>query len=131
MYIKNDYVTKQRHIAGLRRQLYTTGSGGKIVYQIIHDNEAFINSLLSGNEDGYPLRKEVKRDRYVLNSDAMRKTMQEATKKALDQFERQIVDYVQRDVFTIVEQTTTDALNSIMLDGTSFSPSGKQKPSHD
>lgn len=128
MYIDDDYLTMKRHIMNLQKQVqYTTGSGGRIQYQIISDNEALINSLLSGNNDGYPLRKEVKRDRYVLNSEAMRKAMQEATTKALDELEKEIANYIQSDVGNMVEQVATSTLNGIVFDGLGFSSSGKQE----
>ena len=126
MYIDDDYLTMKRHILSIRRS-FTSSPDGKIQYQIIHDNEELVNSLLDGNDDGYPLKKQVRRDRFVLNSDAMRTAMQKATEKALNQFEKEIVDYIQRDVSTLVEQTATDALNSIVFDGMSFSPSKQQK----
>ncbi len=131
MYIDDNYLTMKRHIMNLKRSITTTSTDGKIHYQIIADNEAFINSLLSGNEDGYPLRKEVKRDRYVLNSEAMRKAMQEATTKALEQLEKEIVNYIQRDVSMLVEKTATDTLNSIVFDGTSFVSTGHNTQAQD
>ena len=124
MYINDNYISMKRHIDNLQKQLDTTTWGGRIEYQIIHDNEAFVNSLLSYNADGYPLRKEVKRDRYVLNSEAMRKAMQEATTKALEQLEKEIVNYIQRDVSIMVEQVATNTLNSLVFDGLGFTTSG-------
>ena len=45
-----------------------------------------------GSDLSYPLRKEVKRDRFVLNSEAMREAIQNATEIALNQMEKEIID---------------------------------------
>ena len=128
MYIDDDYLTMQRHILNMKRS-FVSSSDGKIQYQVIRDNEEFINSLLNGNGDGYPLRKQVKRDRYVLNSEAMRTAMQKATEIALNQLEKEIVAYLNKDVSSIVEQIATNSLNSIVFDGTGFVSSGNHKQS--
>ena len=43
-----------------------------------------------GSDLSYPLRKEVKRDRFVLNSEAMEKAMEKAIEIELNRFEKSI-----------------------------------------
>ena len=132
MYIDDNYLNMKRHILNLQKQVqYTSDSGGRIQYQIISDNEALINSLLNGNNDGYPLRKEVKRDRYVLNSEAMRKAMIDATTKALNDLEKEIVAYLNKDVSNIVEQITTNTLDDIVFDGLNFTSTRQHNQTQD
>ena len=70
----------------------TTSADGKITYTIIRNNEDLLDYVLSGGEDlPYVLRKEVKRQRYVWNSEAMRKCLQKATTEALNQMEKEII----------------------------------------
>ena len=133
MYIDDDYLTTQRHIINAKHSFENWASQGKIQYKYIVSNEQLIDNMLSGggSDLGYPLRKEVKRDRFVLNSEAMRKAIQDATEIALSQMEKEIIDWLQKDLTVIVEQTATNALNNVVFDGMNFSSSGsKKQPQH-
>ncbi len=61
----------------------------------------------------------------------MRKCLQKATTEALNQMEKEIMAWVDRDVSDYIEQTTLDLLNSITCDGTQFvSARPHKEPKH-
>ena len=109
----------------------TTSADGKIQYTIIRTNEDLLDYLLAGGEDlPYALRKESKRQRYVWNSEAMRRNLQKATTEALNQMEKEIIAWINRDVSEYIAQTTTDVLNTISFDGTQFVAKPRKEPKH-
>ena len=91
MFVNDGYLNFKRHEMNMRNQLRTTGSGG-ISYTIIRTNEELMDYALAGGEDlPYALRKEVKRQRYVWNSEAMKKNLEKAITEALNQMQGEII----------------------------------------
>ena len=112
MYIDDDYLRFQSHIARIRKQF--SNDSNSTQYNYIYTGNDLQDALIRGMSDlGYPLRKEVKRDRFVLNSEGFRRAMEIATKEALNQMEREIYQWIQSDVKNMIEDTTQDVLNSI------------------
>ena len=92
MFINENYMNFKRHEANMRNQLKTTSSDGRISYTIIRTNEELMDYMLAGGEDlPYVLRKEVKRQRYVWNSEAMKKNLDKAITEALNQTQGEII----------------------------------------
>ena len=92
MLINDNYLNFKRHEANMHNQLKTTSSDGRISYTIIRTNEELMDYMIAGGEDlPYALRKEVKRQRYVWNSEAMKKNLDEAITEALNQMQGEIV----------------------------------------
>ena len=91
MFIKDSYLNFKRHEANMLNQLRTTSSRG-ISYTIIRTNEELMDYALAGGEDlPYALRKEVKRQRYVWNSETVRKNLEKAITEALNQMQGEII----------------------------------------
>ena len=92
MFVSDNYMNFKRHEANMRNQLRTTSSDGRISYTIIRTNEELMDYALAGGEDlPYALRKEVKRQRYVWNSEAVRKNLDKAISEALNQMQGEII----------------------------------------
>lgn len=60
----------------------------------------------------------------------MRKCLQKATTEALNQMEKEIIAWVDRDVSAYIAQTTTDLLNTITFEGGSFVAKPHKEPKH-
>ena len=130
MFINENYLNFKRHEANMHNQLKTTSSDGRISYTIIRTNEELMDYMLAGGEDlPYALRKEVKRQRYVWNSDAMKKNLDKAITEALNQMQGEIITWVDRGVVPHIEDTTLDLLNTINYNGTQFvAPKTSKEP---
>lgn len=124
-----EWETKQlmrNHLKNMKAS--TRRSDGSIEYHSIMTYEDYKASLIEGMSDlGYPLRKEVKRDRFVLNSEGMRQTMEIATRKALEWHEQEIYAFLQNEVKQEIARSASEVLNSISWNGSSFDV--KAKPS--
>lgn len=104
----------------------TRRSDESIEYHSIMTYEDYKASLIEGMSDlGYPLRKEVKRDRFVLNSEGMRQTMEIATRRALEWHEEEIYAFLRNEVKQEIVRSTSEVLNSISWNGSSFNVSAK------
>ena len=60
----------------------------------------------------------------------MRRNLQKATTEALNQMEKEIIAWINRDVSEYIAQTTTDVLNTITFDGNSFVAKPHREPKH-
>lgn len=103
---------------------------------IVKDNKAEYHPILTRQEylqqldlknrgDGYPLRVEVKRDRWILNSQAMKQAMERAVDEALTNIQTEIIAFYQNQAMDIVRNGTEEVLNSINYSNGRFTT---QKP---
>lgn len=108
----------ERHLMNLKKSAGLLGNGS-IKYEYILTQEQLINSYLSRMSDlGYALKVEPKRDRYVLNKEVMRKAIEEASTKALEQFAQQIYVFLDNDVNKLIERNAYNILNDVFSLGT-------------
>jgi len=74
-----------------------TGKSGK--YTFIADTSDLYNSFVSSHRDlSYPLRKEVKRDRYILNGQGLQKDIEKVVDEALEKAATPLIDLVSTDI---------------------------------
>ena len=79
------------HIRSIKKQLGQSGNGS-VKYEYIVSREELIDSYIHRLDDlGYPLRVEPKRDRYVVNKSALEKVLIEASTKALNGIQDDII----------------------------------------
>lgn len=82
-----------------QRYAIQTGKTGR--YTFIADTDDLYNSFVSSHKDlSYPLRKEVKRDRYVMNSQGLQKDIQKVVDETLQKSIEPLIDLVSTDIAT-------------------------------
>lgn len=120
MLYMNNYDTKaiaQRHITNLKKSANLLGSGS-IKYEHILTKDQLINSYLQQmNELGYLLRKEVKRNRYVLTSDSLDEVINKAVNIAIEQIETEIQAFINNNVTQGITQATNEVLGTLNFNG--------------
>ncbi len=80
---------------------YAVQSGKTSKYTLIADTTDLYNSFVSSHRDlSYPLRKEVKRDRYILNSQGLQKDIEKVVDEALQKAATPLIDLVSTDIAT-------------------------------
>ena len=80
-----------QHQRNIKKQLGQSGNGS-IKYEYIVSRDELIDSYIHRMDDlGYPLRVEPKRDRYVVNKQALEKALIEASTQALNEIQADIV----------------------------------------
>ena len=85
-------------------------------YSYITSSDDLTNALLESHRDlDYALRKEVKRDRFVLNSQALEKALEEAINKTFDEVENGLSELADDTINDIVS-----ALNSLTVSNNQF-----------
>lgn len=85
-------------------------------YEYIMTSNDLLKSFIEAKRDlTYPLRKEVKRDRYILNAESLEKALEEAINKALTEVEKGMTDVANNTVNDVVS-----ALNNITTSGNKF-----------
>lgn len=105
----------RRHIANIKRSAGLNGNGS-IRYEYMLTKEQLYDAYLKRMDDlGYPLKVEPKRDRYVMNSKVLNKAFEDATMKAMQQFEKEINSFIEKEVMWLIEQETTALLNTITI----------------
>lgn len=68
-------------------------------YTFIADTTDLYNSFVSSHRDlSYPLRKEVKRDRYILNSQGLQKDIEKVVDEALQKAATPLIEIVSTDI---------------------------------
>ncbi len=81
----------------IERYAIQTGKSGK--YTFIADTSDLYNSFVSSHRDlSYPLRKEVKRDRYILNGQGLQKDIEKVVDEALEKAATPLIDLVSTDI---------------------------------
>ena len=111
---------QKRHTSQLRNAVGSSGDG-TFKYDFILNNDDLVNSYLRTMADlHYPLRVEPKRDRYVVNKQALKKALEKACEKTSKNFERQLYEYVNRDIIPYIGSQTESLLNGITVQNNQF-----------
>lgn len=101
------------HQRNIKKQLGQSGNGS-IRYEYIISRDELIDSYIHRLDDlGYPLRVEPKRDRYVFNKSALEKVLIEASTKALNEIQDDIVKFVNEEVSQMIEESAYEIFDSI------------------
>lgn len=80
---------------------YAIQTGKTSKYTFIADTTDLYNSFVSSHRDlSYPLRKEAKRDRYILNSQGLQKDIEKVIDEALQKAATPLIDLVSTDIAT-------------------------------
>ncbi len=74
-----------------------TGKASKYMF-ITSTDDIFDNFISSHKDLSYPLRKEVKRDRYILNSQGLQKDIEKVVDEALQKAATPLVDLVSTEI---------------------------------
>ena len=83
-------------------------------YTFIADTTDLYNSFVSSHRDlSYPLRKEVKRDRYILNSQGLKKDIEKVVDEALQKATTSLIDLVSTDIANEAYSKLYDIHNGI------------------
>ena len=69
---------------------------------------------------GYPLRKEVKRNRYVLNARGFEEAVEKAVEQAVKQETEAITKWIDTEVLAMAEDNVQDILNNINVVNNNF-----------
>lgn len=94
------------------RYAIQTGKASK--YMLITDTNDIYNSFVSAHRDlSYPLRKEVKRDRYILNSQGLQKDIEKVVDKALQKAATPLIDLVSTDIANEAYSKLEDIHNGV------------------
>lgn len=107
----HDYM--RRHTYNLKKSAGLIGNGMVKYEHILTKDQLFDAYLKKMNDLSYPLRVEPKRDRYVMNSVALKKAYEDATIQALKQIEDELNTFVEKEVLKMVEQEVSALLNTI------------------
>jgi len=91
----------QGHIGNLQRAVGNDGSYGKYSY-IISSNELLKSFYNSKKDLSYPLRKEVKRDRYIYNADGLQKDLVNLVNDVLQDVEKPFANMIASDIIAAV-----------------------------
>ncbi len=94
------------------RYIMQTGKANK--YTFIADTTDLYNNFVSAHRDlNYPLRKEVKRDRYILNSQGLQKDIEKVVDEALQKAATPLIDLVSTDIANEAYSKLYDIHNGI------------------
>ena len=94
------------------RYAIQTGKASK--YMLITDTNDIYNSFVSAHRDlSYPLRKEVKRDRYILNSQGLQKDIEKVVDEALQKAATPLIDLVSTDIANEAYSKLEDIHNGV------------------
>ncbi len=94
------------------KYIMQTGKSGK--YTFIADTTDLYNSFVSSHRDlSYPLRKEVKRDRYILNSQGLQKDIEKVVDESLQKAVEPLIDLVSTDIANEAYSKLYDIHNGI------------------
>lgn len=93
---------------------YKSQKGMSDKYTLIADTTDLYNNFVSAHRDlSYPLRKEVKRDRYILNSQGLQKDIEKVVDEALQKAATPLIDLVSTDIANEAYSKLEDIHNGI------------------
>ena len=117
---------RDRHTKQMKRAFNSangnsSGGDGTFKYDFILNKDDLVNSYLRTMADlHYPLRVEPKRDRYVVNKQTLKKAFDVAFERQTKNLERQLHEYVDRDIIPYIGSQTTSLLNGITVQNNQF-----------
>ena len=90
-------------------------------YEYIRSFQEYRESLMRNMDDlGYPLRKEVKRNRYVLNSRGLEEAINKAVEQAVKKEVESITKWIDTEVMTMMEENLQDVLDNVNVINNNF-----------
>ena len=93
----------------------------QIKYEYIRTWQDYKESLMRNMDDlGYPLRKEVKRNRYVLNSRGLEEAINKAVEQAVKKEVESITKWIDTEVMTMMEENLQDVLDNVNVINNNF-----------
>ena len=93
---------------------YKTQKGMNNKYIFIADTTDLYNNFVFSHRDlSYPLRKEVKRDRYILNSQGLQKKKKKVVDESLQKAAIPLIDLVSTDIANEAYSKLEDIHNGI------------------
>lgn len=93
---------------------YKAQTGKTDRYTFIADTSDLYNSFVSAHRDlSYPLRKEVKRDRYILNSQGLQKDIEKVVDESLQKAVEPLIDLVSTDIANEAYSKLMDIHNGV------------------
>ena len=93
---------------------YRTQKGISDRYTFIADTTDLYNNFISSHRElSYPLRKEVKRDRYILNSQGLQKDIEKVVDESLQKAVEPLIDLVSTDIANEAYSKLYDIHNGI------------------
>lgn len=93
---------------------YKAQTGKTDRYTFIADTTDLYNSFVYSHRDlSYPLRKEVKRDRYILNSQGLQKDIEKVIDEALEKAATPLIDLVSTEIANEAYNKLYDIHNGI------------------
>lgn len=99
---------------------YAIQTGKTSKYTLIVDTTDLYNNFVSAHRDlNYPLRKEVKRDRYILNSQGLQKDIEKVVDEALQKAATPLIDLVSTDIANEAYSKLYDIHNGVGIKHTS------------
>ena len=110
----------RRHIHNLKKSAGLPGNGSVRYEYILTNNQLMDSYLKRMNDLEYPLRVEPKRDRYVMNKQALEKAFNQAYTQALTEFEEDVTKFVEEQVMSMIQQETMDLLNTVTVQNGKF-----------
>lgn len=100
----------RNHIANINRVSGTSGTGSR--YEFIISQDDLMNAYFNSHRDlAYNLRKEVKRDRIVMNAAALEKELKKICDDILQNASKKLAELVAQDARTEVERQLNAALS--------------------
>lgn len=90
-------------------------------YEYLRSFQEYRESLMRNMDDlGYPLRKEVKRNRYVLNSRGLEEAINKAVEQAVKKEVESITKWIDTEVMTMMEENLQDVLDNVNVINNNF-----------
>lgn len=104
----------------------------KLVTFKLPNTQSLVENMADLN---YPLRKEVKRDRYVLNKEGLEQAINKAVKETMEQMSKEVDEWINQDVIPLIEESAQEVLDGINVVNNNFvvqhkSSTKKQSKSH-
>lgn len=106
----NNKRAMRNHIGNINRVAGNSGTGNR--YEFIMSQDDLMNAYFQSHRDlVYNLRKEVKRDRFVLNSAGLEKELKRICDDAIQKASKQLAELVAADARNEVERQIGAALS--------------------
>lgn len=124
----NNKRAMRNHIGNINRVAGNSGTGSR--YEFIMSQDDLMNAYFQSHRDlAYNLRKEVKRDRFVLNSAGLEKELKRICDDAIQKASKQLAELVAADARNEVERQIGAALSGKSAATASNNISRSQKTS--
>lgn len=96
----------------IERYAIQKGMNNKYIF-VIDTNDLYNNFISAHRDLSYPLRKESKRDRYILNSQGLQKDIEKVIDESLPQAVEPLIDLVSTDIANEAYSKLIDIHNGV------------------